>query len=155
MKNAWNSPMAAPAASPAKIARVGSHPFLTDSTAVIDAHTPLTEPTERSISPRSSTSVMPMEIVPTAAICSSRFVRLRDSRKNSDRFAKMIQMIARTRITRTDPSSPCASALSGFLKPCSASAAAAAARSASSSVERSGSERVSLIAPPPGCRSRR
>jgi hypothetical protein len=58
-------------------------PWRTLSTAITAAAKPLTAPTERSISPSSSTSTTPIEIVPTAAICSVRFVRLAAERKRS------------------------------------------------------------------------
>ena len=77
----WNSPIAVPANTPAAIARYGAQPCLTLSTAMIAAHRPLTAPTERSISPSSSTSTTPIEISPTAVIWSTRLVRLTAVRK--------------------------------------------------------------------------
>jgi hypothetical protein len=41
---------------------------LTESTAITAAHTPLTAPTDRSISPSSRTSTTPTEIRPMAVI---------------------------------------------------------------------------------------
>jgi hypothetical protein len=105
----WKSPIAAPAARAAAIAGTAGQPTFTDRLAMIAPASPLTAPTERSISPRSSTNTTPMEIVPTAAICSVRFVRLTAVRKRSCAIAKTVQMIASTIRTRSDPSSPCAS----------------------------------------------
>ena len=48
---------------------------------MIAAHRPLTAPTERSISPSSSTSTMPIETSPTAVIWSTRFDRLTELMK--------------------------------------------------------------------------
>ena len=56
--------MARPAATPARIADDRACPWLTSSTARTAPAKPLTEPTDRSISPSSSTSTMPMEIMP-------------------------------------------------------------------------------------------
>jgi hypothetical protein len=77
----WKSPITIPAATPAAIARYGDHPFFTFSTATIAAHRPLTAPTERSISPSSSTSTTPIDTRPTAVICSTRLERLTELRK--------------------------------------------------------------------------
>ena len=77
----WNSPIAVPAATPAAIARYGDQPCFTLSTAMIAAHRPLTAPTERSISPSSSTSTMPIETSPTAVIWSTRLDRLTELMK--------------------------------------------------------------------------
>jgi len=79
---------------------------LTLSTAVTAAARPLTAPTDRSISPSSSTSTTPTEIVPMAAIWRVRLVRLIAVRKRSLASAKIVQMIASTMSTRSDPSSP-------------------------------------------------
>ena len=73
---------------------------------MIDAHRPLTAPTERSISPRSRTRTTPTEIRPTAVICSTRFVRLTAVRKRLSWDWKMIQIRAMTRMTRTSARSP-------------------------------------------------
>ena len=77
----WKSPIAVPANTPAAIARYGDQPCFTFSTAMIAAHRPLTAPTDRSISPSSSTSTMPIETSPTAVVWSTRFDRLTELRK--------------------------------------------------------------------------
>ena len=71
---------------------------------------PLTAPIERSISPSSSTSTTPIEIVAVAAICSVRFERLTALRKRSLAIWKIVQMTTIPRITLTGARSPRASA---------------------------------------------
>jgi hypothetical protein len=86
--------MAAPAASPIRMASQPATPWSTLSTATTAAVTPLTAPTDRSISPSSSTSTTPREIVPVAASCSTRLVRLPGVRKLGLAIAKIAQMTA-------------------------------------------------------------
>ena len=65
---------------------MAAHPTqscLTFSTAMMDAARPPTTPTERSISPSSSTSTTPVATMPTAVIWSMRLVRLPEVRKFS------------------------------------------------------------------------
>ena len=100
------SPIAAPVASPATIASSGDHPCWTLSTAITEAASPLTAPTERSISPSSSTRTTPIEIVATPVIWSTRFERLTAVRKRSLASWKMIQITAMITITRTVANSP-------------------------------------------------
>ncbi len=57
-----------------------SQPRLTTSTAMQAAEKPDTEPTDRSISPSSSTSTMPREIIPTGAANWVMLTRLYDER---------------------------------------------------------------------------
>ena len=101
------TPIAIPHSTPAAIARYGSQPCLTLSTAITAAARPLTAPTERSISPSSSTYTTPTEIRPTAVIWSIRLVRLTAVRKRSFWDWKMIQITTTPRITRSDARSPC------------------------------------------------
>ena len=61
--------MTAPASMAAAIATSAGQPLLTMTTARIAADRPLTEPTERSISPSSRTSTMPSAMMPVAALC--------------------------------------------------------------------------------------
>ena len=68
--------------------------------------TPLTAPTDRSISPRSSTYTTPTEMSPVAVICSTRLVRLTAERKRPFCDWKMIQMTAIATMTRTETRSP-------------------------------------------------
>ena len=65
----------------------------------IAAARPLTEPTDRSISPSSSTSTMPSAIVPTAAHCSVRLTRLRGDRKAGVEAWNTVQMTTRPTTT--------------------------------------------------------
>ena len=62
---------------------------------MIEAHRPETIATDRSISPSSSTSTTPIEIIPVAAICSDRFTRFVAVRKRSLAIVKMPQMTTR------------------------------------------------------------
>ncbi len=59
--------MMAPTARPARIATTSGHPDLTKVTPTMEAARPLIEPTDRSISPSSSTSTMPMAMMPIGA----------------------------------------------------------------------------------------
>src|SRR4051812_44429807 len=72
--NPLKRPISAPVRSPARMASSGLQPCFTLSTAITPAASPLTAPTDRSISPSSRTSTTPTEIVPIAAIWSARFV---------------------------------------------------------------------------------
>ena len=74
-------PIAAPRGAARGIAGTAAMPWLTFSTARIAEVRPLTEPTDRSISPSSSTSTMPSEIDPDADICCTRFERFSAERK--------------------------------------------------------------------------
>ncbi len=65
------------------IAGQPDQPWLTLSTAMQAAATPLTTPTDRSISPSSSTSTTPTAMMPSGVICSIRLVRLPEVRKFS------------------------------------------------------------------------
>ena len=100
------SPIPVPTSSPSTIANAGSTPSFTDSTAMTDAASPETAPTDRSISPSKSTRTTPIEIVATAAICSVRLVRLIAERKRSFAIWKIVQMTAMPKMTRSEPSSP-------------------------------------------------
>ena len=75
------SPAIAPAAMARRIATISGSPFCTNATARIADARPLTDPTDRSISPISSTSTIPIAMVPTAAHCIVRFTRLVLDRK--------------------------------------------------------------------------
>ena len=99
-------PIVAPTARPARIAGHAPQPDLTERVAVTAAARPLTAPTERSISPSSSTSTTPTEIVPTAAIWRARLVRLTAVRKRSLAIVKIVQMTTSTSTTRSEPRSP-------------------------------------------------
>ena len=136
----WSRPIAAPARMPAAIAGAGPQPCLTFSTAITAAHTPLTAPIERSISPSSSTSTTPTEIRPTAVIWRKRLVRLTAERKRSFWDWKTIQITAIARITRSEARSP-------WTKRRTTSAALAL--SAGDSAGDAESRTVSLIVPPP------
>jgi len=122
--NPLKSPIARPTPSPAKIPRSGGKPCWTLRTAITPAASPLTAPTERSISPSSRTSTTPIEIVAVAAICSVRLERLTAERKRSFAIWKIVQITAIPTSTRTEPRSPRPSARSArpTEKPSSSSA---------------------------------
>src|SRR5690349_1541729 len=103
----WNAPITTATSSAAPIAGTAPQPDFTDRLAMIAAHRPETAPTDRSISPSSSTSTTPTETIPTATVCSARLVRLTGVRKRSWAIAKITQMIASVISTRSEPASPC------------------------------------------------
>jgi hypothetical protein len=105
-KAPYASPTTTPMTRAATIARASGQLLLTMPTAMIAAARPLTEPTERSISPRSSTSTMPMAIVPTAALWRVRLTRLRLERNESFMIWKAPQMTTSPMTTGNDPRSP-------------------------------------------------
>src|SRR5690625_7312664 len=68
--------MRLPARMAAAIAAAIGHPCFTNDTASIDAASPLTEPTERSISPTSNTHTTPSAITPTADDSINKLLKL-------------------------------------------------------------------------------
>ena len=111
---------------------------------------PLTEPTDRSISPSSSTSTMPMAMVPTAALCRVRLTRLRAERKSLFRLWKTAQMMIRPTTTGSEPRSPLRSRLREDAETAPLTPREAISRS---SWRSAGSAAGSLLDPagPPGC----
>ena len=99
-------PIVQPARSAASIAGTVAQPWVTFKTARIALVKPLTDPTDRSISPRSSTSTMPIEMIPTADICCTRFERLFADRKRLSSSWKTTQMTTSPTTTGIEPSSP-------------------------------------------------
>ena len=83
MKEPWKRPIAVPTSTPTRIAAQPGQPWLTVSTAMQAAATPLTIPTDRSISPSSSTSTTPTAMMPSDVIWSMRLVRFPEVRKFS------------------------------------------------------------------------
>ncbi len=81
----WISPIRRPTTSAPAMATYHGSPCSTDSRAMTTAATPLTNPTDRSISPRSRTKTMPMAMTVICAICRSRLTKLRGLRKTGDR----------------------------------------------------------------------
>ncbi len=105
-KKPWIEPITAP---PAMATRIASHsltPLVTARTATIAPETPLTEPTERSISPSSSTKMMPTAIMPVATIVIAMLVRFSGDRKFAFSPWKMPQMTIRPMTTGREPRSP-------------------------------------------------
>ncbi len=102
----WIRPTIAPPATAATRATHWLTPWVTLSTAKIAAQSPLTEPTERSISPSSSTNTTPMAIMPVPTICWERLDRFWADRKVLLRLPKTAQMMIRARTTGSEPSSP-------------------------------------------------
>ena len=68
--------------------------------------TALTKATDRSISPIRSTKTIPIAIVATAAICSSRFVKFRGVKKVSSSSPNTTAITIRPMTIGIDPSSP-------------------------------------------------
>ncbi len=105
-KKPWMEPIRAP---PTMAARMASHsftPWVTARTATIAPDTPLTEPTERSISPSSSTKMMPMAIMPVPVIVIAMLVRFSGERKFEFSPWKIDQMTIRPMTTGREPRSP-------------------------------------------------
>jgi hypothetical protein len=69
--------MIKPIATPATSEMTSGQPLLTKVIPRTAADRPLTEPTDRSISPSSRTRTMPMAMTPTEVVCSVRLTRLR------------------------------------------------------------------------------
>ena len=78
----------------------------THSTPRIAEERPLTEPTDRSISPTISTQTMPREMMPTVEQSNSRFTRLRGDRNTGFSVWNTVQMIASPTTTGREPRSP-------------------------------------------------
>ena len=87
-KKPWKRPTPRPTSSAARIAAQPGQSFLTLSTAITEAARPLTMPTDRSISPSSSTRTTPVAMIPSPAIWSIRLVRLPAVRKFSSETEK-------------------------------------------------------------------
>lgn len=98
-----SSPISAAPASATTIAASGFQPWLTDRIVMITAARPLTEPADRSISPSSTTMMMPSEIVPVAAICRARLVRFSADRNRSFSEPNTIAIKTKPRTTGQDP----------------------------------------------------
>lgn len=105
-KKPWIAPMAAPLARAMMTDSHSLTPFVTLSTAVMAPATPLTEPTDRSISPSSSTKMMPTDIMPVATIATAMLLRFSAERKAELRLWKMTQMTIRPTTTGIEPRSP-------------------------------------------------
>lgn len=105
-KKPWRAPISAPPATAARIASHSFTPWVTARTATIAPETPLTEPTERSISPSSSTKMMPTAIMPVATMVIAMLVRFSGERKFAFNPWKMPQMMIRPRTTGMEPRSP-------------------------------------------------
>ena len=71
----WKAPIAAPVTTASRMAQYHFQPLSTSAQASSVMPSSITEPTERSISPRSSTSTMPTAIVPVTPIWRMRLER--------------------------------------------------------------------------------
>ncbi len=98
--------MAPPASSATTIAAPTGQPMLTHSTPTSAEAKPLTEPTDRSISPTISTQTMPSAMTPTVEESNSRLTRLLLDRKTGLRVWKTVQMITSPTTTGSEPRSP-------------------------------------------------
>ena len=82
------------------------HPCRTNSTPTIAPEKPLTEPTDRSISPTKSTHTMPSEMMPTAHESRARFTRLALDKNTGLSDWKIVQMTISPTTTGSTPTSP-------------------------------------------------
>ncbi len=102
-------PWIAPATVPVRIAStrasISFMPCVMFSTANVAPATPLTEPTDRSISPSSRTKTMPTAIMPVPTIATDMSEKL-PVRKLPFRLVKMAQMTRRPTTTGMEPRSP-------------------------------------------------
>jgi hypothetical protein len=101
-----STPISAATPSPASTASTGGQCCLTYSSVMTTAQSPLTEPADRSISPSSSTMMMPSAMVPVAAICRARLVRFSADRNRSFSPLKITAMITSPTATGAAPRSP-------------------------------------------------
>src|SRR5690606_30648685 len=115
--------MIAPVHRAARMAAATGQPLLTHRTPVTVEARPLTEPTDRSISPTISTQTTPRAITPTVEQSKSRLTRLLLERKTGFRYWKMDQMMISPTIAGSEPRSPVRTgfqnARSGPATPCS------------------------------------
>ena len=81
-------------------------PSLTQSTPIKAEAKPLTEPTERSISPTIRMQTMPSAMMPTVEQSNSRLTRLLLARKTGLSASNTVQMIASPTTTGSEPRSP-------------------------------------------------
>ncbi len=105
-KKPWIAPMAAPLTTATRTASHSFIPCVTERTAKSAPETPLTEPTERSISPSSRTKMMPTAIMPVATIVTAMLLMFSAERKFEFRPWKIEQMITRPITTGSEPRSP-------------------------------------------------
>jgi hypothetical protein len=108
MTSAWRSPMSVVTASAKAMASHQGHPGASGRSRRVMATPPtaLTKATDKSISPIRRTNTMPMAIVATGAIWSSRFVKLRSTKNVLSRVPKTIAMTTRPTTIGSDPRSP-------------------------------------------------
>ncbi len=105
-KKPWMAPMTAPLRTATSMASHSFMPWVTLSTATTAPETPLTEPTERSISPSSSTKMMPTAIMPVATMVTAMSLTFFAERNSEFRLWKTTQMMIRPMITGIEPRSP-------------------------------------------------
>ncbi len=99
-------PNTAPTASAATIASHTGQPVLTQSTPTMADASPLTDPTERSISPTIRMQTIPSAMIPTVEASNSMLARLLGDRKIGFRAENTVQMITSPTTTGSDPRSP-------------------------------------------------
>lgn len=105
-KKPWIAPITAPLTMATTIASHSFMPWVTLSTATRAPETPLTEPTERSISPSSRTKMMPTAIMPVATIVVAMSLMFFAERNSEFMLWKTMAMIARPTTTGMEPRSP-------------------------------------------------
>ena len=103
---AYTRPITTPAATAAAMAIHTGTSRLTNRTARIAADSPLTDPTDRSISPTSSTHTMPSAITPTGTASITRLTRLGLDRKIELEICRTVEMTTSPAMTGSRPRSP-------------------------------------------------
>ena len=88
------------------MARPTGQPWLTQSTPTMAEAKPLTEPTDRSISPTIRMHTMPRAITPMVDASNSMLIRLVLDRKMGLMLWNTVQMMARPTMTGSEPRSP-------------------------------------------------
>src|SRR5690625_750453 len=104
--NEYSRPIKIAAATLASTAMNTGYSIFTKTLANIAADNPLIDPTERSILPTKSTQTIPSAIVPTPALCISRFDRLVGDKTAEFKDTNMVQLTASPTTTGKTPSSP-------------------------------------------------
>ena len=102
----YSSPIAIATTDASTTSTIQFQPCRTDSTPTRAPDSPLTDPTDRSISPTSSTHTMPSEMMPTAQESSVRFTRFALDRNIGLSDWKMVQIRRSPTTTGSAPTSP-------------------------------------------------
>lgn len=99
-------PKTTPQPSPASIASGKGRPPLTHSTPIMADASPLIDPTDRSISPKTRTQTIPSEMIPTVAQSNNMFTRLFGAKNNGLSDVKTTEINTKPTATGSIPNSP-------------------------------------------------